>query len=210
MPDPIEPEYYENDGWTYAFMGTWGAYGLFRLDPDGSTWTYHPANDLVWDSCHQETYDNHKSSRLDAAAIRRLPPLPPLPAVTSVRWEDHWALTKTNLLRTPALVGWVRACPGGVATAHYVLYEDPYESSFGDGTFRYLQDVFLSADEARAWTASPEAVNSGMRHHLRSLQVVAKGDRLELEVFAPHVFDHVKADEIVERLVEKLKARGNG
>ncbi len=208
MTEPGGTDYCERDGCIYVFLGTMGSRGLFRLDSRARVWTYHPANDKVWDSCHQETYANYKSRRLDADEIGRLPPLPPVPAVTSVRWEDNFALQRHGLLQDRGLVRWVSGAPGGSVPVWYVLYEDPYESSFGDGTFRYLQDVFVTRDAAQAWIDSKEAKDSGMKHHLRSLKLVwhvaGAGGAVELAEFSPQLFDQAKADEILEALKKKL------
>lgn len=201
---PPKVEYFRHEECIRAFVGVLGDRGVFVLPEGGSSWTYHPANSLMWDSAHQAAYRNSKSDRLDEKETRGLPRLPATPEVASIPWSANFALTKSELLRSRVLVQWVAGQAGGEAAVHYLLWEDSYESMFGDGVFRYLHEVFLSEAESRAYLDAPARAETRSQYHPRTLRLTLRERELVLSEFSPQTFDHAGADEVLTAMVRKL------
>ncbi len=198
-------EFFEREGMVLAFLGVRGDQGVFVFRQEGGReWSFCPVNSILWDTYHQETYRNFKSDPVKSEEIEnRLPPLPPVPEVTHVEWENQFTQVKDrSILREGRLFSRVRNAPDQTLIAYYVLVEDPYESSFGDGVFRYFSAAFLSAEEARAHAAARE--REGNRVYVKQATAVLQGKELAFPDFRPGMYEHASLEEIVKWLNRRV------
>lgn len=133
-----------------AFLGALGGDGLLIwLGEKG--WEFHEPNSLAWDSHHQGAFRNSRATPIDEAALaaRGIPrPDPSAYAKTSGLWQDNFV---SVLLMSPAQVSALSALASGAPRpVHLILFEDRYETSFGDGKFLYPYAAFWNAEQCDA------------------------------------------------------------
>lgn len=135
------------------FLGVAGERGLIVYRKD-SGWEYIAAGSLLWDSLHQETYRTHRSDRLTRSGLKaRGVPFPSIghfeKQVNFLNWEDNFK-SAMPISKVPSPVLEIVQKGGGKPVKVYlVLFEDYYETCFGDGEFRYPHSAFPTKAEAR-------------------------------------------------------------
>lgn len=144
-------ELYETDDGTVVAFADGAERGLlvFRA---GSGWSVFPRGGTDWDAYHQLVHRQHRATRLTREDLAQrgipLPPTDRIAATPAVAWQDGFA-ARLDFRSVPATVlEEVRSRPGGEASVHLVLFEDLYETAFGDGRFLYPETAFW--DEAAA------------------------------------------------------------
>ena len=133
-----------------AFLGIMGSDGLL-IWRGGKGWEFHAPNSRAWDAQHQGTYRNSRSTPIGEAALRArgIPwPDPAAYSSTSLQWKDNFAsAVASSAVHESALV---ILADGAVHSVHLILYEDRYETAFGDGKFLYPHAAFWDADQCSA------------------------------------------------------------
>jgi len=92
---------------------------------------------------------------------------------------------------------------------YVVLYEDLYETQFGDGYYAYLHGAFLARDQAERFAAEQDLVRGtrvtggstqlGYAHHVIEVQLGIVDDEIELVSMGGR-FDGASAQEVVSAL----------
>jgi hypothetical protein len=130
-----------------AFLGAMGSDGLL-IWRGALGWEFHEPNSLAWDSQHQGVYRNSRATPIDQATLgARGIPWPDALAYpkTSRQWKDNFV---SALPMSPALDAALGALAGGATLpVHLILFEDRYETSFGDGKFLYPYAAFWDAEQ---------------------------------------------------------------
>jgi hypothetical protein len=136
-------------GQVIAFLGAMGGDGLL-IWRDDRGWEFHEPNSLAWDSQHQATYRNSRSTPTDEAGLqaRGIPwPDPATWPRTSRQWKDNFV---SAIPFSPALESALGALAGGATLpVHLILFEDRYETAFGDGKFLYPHAAFWDAEQCQ-------------------------------------------------------------
>lgn len=147
-----------DDGTVVAFAdGAGGGLLVFRA---GSGWSAAPRGGTVWDAYHQLVFRQHRAARLAPEDLARrgipLPPTDRIAATPAVEWRDGFA-ARLDLRSVPATVLDVLSShPGREASVHLVLFEDLYETAFGDGRFLYPEAAFWDDAAALAFLRQKE------------------------------------------------------
>ena len=133
-----------------AFLGVMGGDGLL-IWRGAQAWEFHEPGSLTWDSQHQGTYRNSRGTPIDAQALAARGISCPDPAAypkTSRQWKDNFV---SALPMSPALESALAALAGGATLpVHLILFEDRYETSFGDGKFLYPHAAFWDGEQCLA------------------------------------------------------------
>lgn len=145
------------------FIGHWGDRGVLRWHGEDG-WTYFASGSLEWDSDHQEVYRNHRASPLTAQDLeKRGIPLPDIAAyhrdARSVSWTENFNANMPLEKVPPGKLAAFRARPAP-GEVYLVLFEDVYESSFGDGRYLYPKAAFWDEAHARDYLSRKEAEES--------------------------------------------------
>lgn len=212
--DPSACELYETDSVVVAFLGSWGSEGLLSFH-ERSGWTFHPAGSVVWDSFHQGVYRNHRATRLTSADLerRRIPPPPAdqYSGVPAVAWRDQFNAEIALSAVPPGILDRLREDGTRQRSVYLVLYEDVYETAFGDGCFWYPQAAFWNEQEAqnslrlRLAKESERPENElGYKYRLKEIRLRADetGQKLAatLEI---ETYEHYSVDDVVRLLAGK-------
>lgn len=140
----------DGDGPVIAFLGAMGSDGLLIWHGEQG-WEFHEHGSLAWDSQHQSTYRNSRSKPMDQAALAaRGIPWPDTAAYpkTSRLWQDNFA---SALPMSPTMESALGQLSGGATLpVHLILFEDRYETSFGDGKFLYPHAAFWDGEQCAA------------------------------------------------------------
>lgn len=133
-----------------AFLGAMGGAGLL-IWRGAQGWEFHEPGSLAWDGQHQSIYRNSRGTPIDEAAlVARGIPWPDAAAYpkTSRQWKDNFV---SALPMSPALESALGALAGGATLpVHLILFEDRYETSFGDGKFLYPYAAFWDGERCDA------------------------------------------------------------
>jgi len=158
---PSEPDAFEAfetfDDAILVFLGTFGAGGVLILR-DGDRWDFFGEGSAEWDDWHQGVYRNGRAARLSPAALAARGIA--LPALDTYRRQPPGQWTDRFPIEMPAgdAPGAVRTrVAAGPLTVHLILFEDRYETSFGDGKFLYPEAAFEDAGQAEAWVRAKVA-----------------------------------------------------
>jgi hypothetical protein len=199
--------YQLDDAVVLVFCGTTGIEGIFRIFPGRADphWEFCPPETTAWDWYHQAAYaGGHRADECDAKEWAQLPPLPQgWPPAAEIVVHDPPEPEAVEARRGGRLWDAVERA-GGVLEVFVVLYEDRYESIFGDGNFYDFRDAFFAEAAARACVEELQAQYS--RGHLRRGCLRAGGERLTLDI--PHAerspFDHLTLAEVCAALTARL------
>ncbi len=215
MPGTVGPnacELYETDSEVVvAFLVSGGSGGLLRYD-GRSGWTFHPAGSLVWDSFHQGVYRNHRASRLTSEDLERRG-IPPPPAdrysgAPAVAWKDQFNAEMSLSAVPPGILDRLTEDASRERSVYLVLYEDVYETAFGDGCFLYPQAAFWTENEARIFLRLRLAKESerpknevGYKYRLKEIRLRADetGQKLSAALNI-EIYEHYSVDDVVRLL----------
>lgn len=191
----------------YACVGPMAAEALFRLrDPlaGDRQWEFLVPDSPAWDSIHQGIYRNPRVEEVRPEAFPvPLPPLPEIPRGPFPPWKDHF-LPKhpVHAARFPSVAAFFAAGKRESVTVFVVLFEDTYETVFGDGEFHYFRKAFLTREDAqRDMDQDPKEWE---RLHLRSMMVTLDHATFGFPDFNPQLFDHYEAQEVLAALEASL------
>ncbi|MFT5679457.1 MAG: hypothetical protein ACI8RZ_000361 [Myxococcota bacterium] len=180
MAANVEYFYSEDTQRTYAVvMGK----GILVLD--GQKWTIHPTGGQHWDALHQKIYrDRRWIERLSSLARLQLPRLPDLsdiqPIDPSVEAGAGISVPASDL---PHLA---TAVPEGTTAAlSVVLFEDLWETQYGDGAFHYPRFALLDPGAVKRHAIPRE----GVKWHHRTMTVAHRNGRLSIPDFTLQLFD---------------------
>lgn len=195
--DAREIEYYDDTWDSGCYFTCIDRHYIFRIRPDDPEpkWECINPNHSSWDSVHQRIYRNYRAdpiskeqlpsslpsppTEVPVEVLNPPPPEPPKP----IRREEY-----------PELVEYLLRCDGhGAAALHLVLFEDPYESSFGDGEFHYPEIVFFDLDSARSYRPS---TCESYKYHIRPGVVWLDGDVIGCEV-PGRLFDQFSTQDVL-------------
>ena len=203
--------FYRSDDLIVGFLGPHGAAGVWRnFLGSGLDWCFCPPESETWDWYHQMVFRQGKAESCDWAEIAER--LPPVPCGVPPPEKYH--------LREPPEPEALQAQPGSKLSRHVaaadgrlpvyvVLYEDCYESSFGDGVFRDFDGAFLDESTARAYIARRSRKwrrTLGFDYHLRPMHLEARGGSLVLNTEGAGLspFDHFTLSQVTDDLATRL------
>lgn len=190
-----------NDGFSGFFV-------LFNNKPDAK-WEFIVPGSKRWDAYHQNIYYTHHDYEPCPDEIsRNLPPLPEVPEYIHMKWNDNFPVQKLNCSDYPFLSAQISET--GINTLQYwfVLYEDLYESTFGDGKFLYFYGaVFEQKQEAMTFAKSMNAIGSWPNEEgytCKLLKIIKKDDSLKVVEGKPKPFEHYKIEKVLDRVEQIL------
>jgi hypothetical protein len=203
-------ELYETDSVVVAFLSE----GLLRFHPS-SGWTFSPVGSVLWDSFHQGVYRNHKANRLTSADLERRG-IPPPPAdqyrgAPAVAWKDQFNAEIPLSAVPPGILDRLKADGSRERSVYLVLYEDVYETAFGDGCFWYPQAAFWTENDARIFlrfrlTKESERPKNevGYKYCLKEIRLRAdeSGQKLAAELYI-ETYEHYSIEDVVRLLAAK-------
>lgn len=205
-----EITFYRSDDLIMGFLGTGGVWRNFL--GSGHDWRFCPTGSEAWDWYHQKVFRQSKAEPCDWTEIAdRLPPVPdgvPPPEKYHLRDppepEALQAQSGSKLFQHAAAAG-------GRLPVYVVLYEDCYESIFGDGVFRNFDSAFFDESTADAYIAAkmdkvaPESRDL-VAYHVRPMHLEVSGGSLVMNTDGAQLspFDHFTLSQITDDLTARL------
>ncbi|MBP7077736.1 MAG: hypothetical protein KBB11_11870 [Bacteroidales bacterium] len=199
--------YFYNDSFLFLAAindGTSGFFVLFTNEPDPK-WKFIIPGSERWDAYHQNIYYTHHDYEPCPDEIsRNLPPLPEVPEHTHMKWGDNFPVQKLHCSDYPFISAQISET--GLNTLQYwiVLYEDLYESKFGDGTFLYFKGaVYEQEQEATTFAKTMNAKGSWPdeeAYTCKLLKIMKKDDELEVIEGRPKPLEHYKIEKVLARV----------
>jgi hypothetical protein len=205
--------FYRSDDLIMGFLGHFGSAGVWRnFLGDPSDWGFCPPESKAWDWYHQMVFRQGRAQPCDWADIAdRLPPVPdgvpppekyhlPEPPEPEARQAKAGSKLSAHV-----------AAAGGRLPIYVVLYEDCYESAFGDGVFRNFDGAFFDESAAQAYIAKKikrvarESRNM-VAYHLRTMHLEVRDGNLALDSDGAGLspFDHLTLSDVTDDLAARL------
>jgi len=212
--DPAPPEitFYRSEDLLLGLCGHWGIDGIYRLFLGvGRGWEFCPHETKAWDWYHQLVLVRGGATPCDPWSLdESVPPIPetlPPPEQYIVRDPPEPEAPHAN--RGSPVFERVAAAPAGRLQVYVVLYEDRYESSFGDGIFRDFSAAFFKKQSAqphirRKTKAVSRESRKFMEFHIRTVELEVRGDVLDLDKENAELspFDHFTLQQVTDSLAE--------
>lgn len=88
------------------------------------------------------------------------------------------------------------ATPNGELTVWAVLFEDVYETVYGDGYYAYLADAFFTREEAEQFAAT----SSAYRFHIRQVKLTHVNGQIHAETKDPQPFETIDPAALIASL----------
>ncbi len=188
----------------YACIGPMGANGVFRLRDAEQEWEYLVTESPTWDEIHQRIYRNFKMHRVKPEDLPgSLPTIPAKPSGDVPPFEDYFRPSQPILaVGYPNITDFLRPRENASCTVYILLEEDRYETSFGDGEFHYLHDVFLRAEEAHDRIA--RETGEWARFHLRPCTITLEEGSITIDDSSRQRYDRHHTDEVLRALEIRL------
>ena len=206
--DKSQTTFFETDGSVIASVGPMASTAMFRLDRQNQQqvqWSFLDPNSPKFDYFHQYIFRNQRASLLEPEEIKKLPDLPEsVPYEAKSREDDHRPTGNIQADNHPALKQILLARPSQARPVYVVLNEDTYETSCGDGCYRYLDAVFLDRAEAIEHIAAIDATRSHAGH-LRPLTVAMVDGHLDIPDFKLGAFEHYNVADVLKLLNERIE-----
>lgn len=214
----MDVEYYSDGGGRFLASISRGGGGFFimydlKANP---LWEFVTPGSLKWDSFHQNLYRNQRDFDLCTDdEVKLLPELPEIPEHKRMRWKDNFLpLPEMPISEFPFLSKFLLACEHGNYRFWFVLYEDKYETVFGDGCFVYWsRRVFLDRVDAIAFVQKENAKLAedpyGTEYSLESFALKLENGFLVPEDFLPITFKRYKIENIIRRIEDTLASNGS-
>jgi hypothetical protein len=212
----VTPEitFHRSEDLILGVCGLQGFDGIYRLFlGSGRDWEFCPNGTKAWDWYHQLVFLKRGAKPCDPWALGdSVPPIPesfPPPERYIVR--DPAEPEAPHAKQGSSVFERVAAAPRGCLRVYVVLYEDLYETRFGDGTFRDFSAAFFDEEAAQAYitskaqAASPES-RKLMEFHVRTVGLEIRGDVLALDEGDSGLssFDHFTQRQVTDSLAESL------
>jgi len=184
-----------------------GANGFFVLfsDKPDAKWEFIVPGSVRWDSYHQNIYyTHHDYEPCPDDIIRNLPPLPEVPDYTPMKWKDNFPVTKMYCSDYPFLSSKFSETDKDTLQYWIILYENLYESKFGDGVFLYFKGaVYEHEQEAKTFAKTMNAKGSWPdeeSYTCKLLKIIKKENALEVIEGQPRTFEHYKIEKVLSRV----------
>jgi len=205
--DKSQATYFETDGSVIASVGPMASTAMFRLDSmnrETAQWLLLDPNSPKFDYFHQYIFRNQHASLLAPEEIEKLPELPDEVSYAPKSKEDyHRPAGNIKADDYPALTRMLLARPSKASPVYVVLKEDTYETSCGDGCYRYLDSVYLDRTAAEAHIAAIDATE-WYRGYLRQLTIAVADECLDIPDFELALFDNFKVADVFNLVNERL------
>lgn len=192
-----------------------GCSRYFVLKEDNSGWDIVSVGSLEWNSIDQQMWKGHDiDESYGVGCSQRYAPdwLPPIPtleemlAVKSFKWKDNFKGKVIYLSKDmPYLKEYFDENSIEEKKLYFALVEDLYESSCGDGIYRYAKKVSFNREEIvdfiKLLPPNREEGNSfhyGSEGYLVEHTICFNGDNFIMPDFAPQTFEHYKLDDLMQ------------
>jgi hypothetical protein len=181
----------------YACVGAMAGEPLFVMrEPPAGAWAFLVPDSPEWDAAHQGIFRNARVAAVTPETAAALPPLPPIPSGPFPEWKEHFLPREPiSTAKYPRIARFFAAGRHEQVTLCVVLYEDTYETSFGDGEFHYFRDVFDAREDAERVMAGKRG--EWERLHLRTMSVRLDRGAFVFTDFAPQLYDRYKPEEVL-------------
>jgi hypothetical protein len=215
--DESQASFFESDLTVIACVGPMAATAMFRLnmvDQQPSLWSLLNQQQAKWsflephspeyDSYHQSIFRNGRATSLSKKMVEHLPALPAEVSYEPQSREDYYRPARgIHANDYPALKKILLEQPLESCPIYLVLKEDMYETSCGDGCYRYLDSAHLDQTEADM-AASTITATSGYQGHLRQITITLIDEHLDAADFTLAVFEHYSITEVLGLLNDRI------
>ncbi len=213
-PASAEITFYRSDVLLLGLCGSQGFDGIYRFFlGGGGVWEFCPPETKLWDWYHQLVFRREDATPCDPWALDEpVPSIPEtLPPPEQYIVRDPPEPEAPHAKRGSPVFERVAANRRRRLRVHVVLYEDGYESFFGDGIFRDFSAAFFKRGAAKSYirrktpAERPESRES-VKFHIRTVELKVRGDVLVLdkENAALSPFDHFTLQQVTDSLAEEL------
>lgn len=194
----LNVEYFDLDGPVVACVGERAFKGMYKFDPVSNTWELLDPSSEKFDTYHQAIYRNFRAEYLDSTALSKLPPLLAIVRPSTVQEPNEFM--KSDYPKVAALIEQV----GGEHRIFIVLREDTYESSQGDGCFRYFDSAFLKSDDAGDSANRINKETNLQAHVLICIVSLIAGSENILVHIDKQINDRVSAPEVISFIEARI------
>ncbi len=207
-------EIYEVGSTVILFRGVMGSKGVLVYGPD-DRWEYYPCGSKEWDSLHQQVYRTHRGGALEKRELNsrgiRLPSAEELQYQTrGMKWEENFDSVVPMAMVPKKFLSKLKGHAHEQKAIYLVLYEDCYETNFGDGRYLYPEAAFWTESEAgEAITRLQKGeTDSGKKEWYRYYvkEIAISVDESEKKVVADlriESYEHYSLTDIIRLLAEK-------
>lgn len=198
-------DYYRDNQADIVYANSNSVSGIFRLWPSDEgldpQWEFLAPKSPSYEEALQTLFRNFKASSIhDTDEIASFPPIPDPPKGPFPDRTTYFAPKQPlKLSDFPRFADYLQQQTDSRTTVFVVLYEDWYESAFGDGIYRYFEGAFLSRDEAETFIAIQEKGS-----HIRELLVATAGEELVFPDLAIENYDHYSPNEALSSIERSL------
>jgi hypothetical protein len=191
----------------YACIGPMGGGGMFRLrDAPHAAWEFLVPESPDWDAIHQMIFRNHRVTSISVENLPAgMPNIPEVPPGPFPEWTEYFApKVKVRESEYTAVARLFKIRPGVVVSVFVVLFEDQYESAFGDGVFHYFQDVFLTREEAE--TFIERNAKEWTQYHLRTISISITNEVFDFPDWKLERYDRYDVMEVLKVIEARLRS----
>lgn len=182
----MSQELYTNGSIYLAPIGDRAINGFWIISCNNpKTWKYEPVGSKFYDAAHQSIYRNqHDFYLVDFESLKdTLPSIPTTYEPKVVAWSDNFPKPEFDKNKYPKIFQRLSQSPEKKMVFWIVLYEDLYESRFGDGKFLYYHKVFISEELATHYSLEHSKGNASYSTHIK--EIYLRGDEVDLEAAMP-------------------------
>lgn|GEM_PF-1656445 len=214
-------DFYEVESTVIHFKGTMGSRGVLVYRPD-DRWEYYSYGSIVWDSLHQQVYRNHKGEALTEQDLNcrgiRLPSAEEYQYQTKgMNWKDNFK-SLISFAEVPGkLLSKLKRHPGDPKSVFLVLYEDCYETNFGDGRFLCPAAAFWTESDAideitnRQNNETDSAGKIFYRYYVKEITVsVDKSKKHIAADLKIEAYEHYSLNDIIRLLADRSLKQDKG
>jgi hypothetical protein len=192
----------------YASVGPMGGNALFRLrEPlSGKTkWEFLVPNSPAWDWVHQRIYRNPHVYKVSLDELpASLAPLPEIPRGPFPDWSEYFLPEQPiHASKYPSVARLLKSRSEETVTVFVVLFEDKYETAFGDGEFHDFRDAFLTKADAQNYMDQNRS--KWEQFHLRTMSIKLHHEVIEFPDFRLELYDHCRVEEVLMALEAHLR-----
>lgn len=183
-------------------------YHLFSLETrrDGTLyWDFLVPESPRWDAVHQGLFRNFRGDEIVPdtlpAGTPEVPPIPPGP----YPGPEAYLLPPFPIPESqhPHVRDAIRSNGDRPIVAYAVLVEDLYETTYGDGLFRYLRKTF--ADESAARTYMDQRAREMISYEMRKIAICIEDSCFSFPDFQIERCDHHHAADVLAQLDEVIR-----
>lgn len=185
-PNVMSQELYTNGSIYLIPIGERAINGFWVLSvTQQNAWQYEPVGTTFYDAIHQNIYRNHHDFEpLDFESLKHtLPEIPVTYEFKQVKWADNFPEVVFDMQIYPSLFDQLIKSTHGKFEFWIVLYEDRYESIFGDGVYYYYHKVFTNEASAEAYCR--EHTKDFVAYHLKKNEICIVEDKVDVKAAMP-------------------------